>query len=162
MESKEEKDMMYVWLALVIIFVVAECMTVGLFSIWFAGGALVAMILSMAGAGIVWQAVTFLVVSGILLVATRPFVKKYLMNKNVKTNYESVIGEVAKVIETIDNYNQTGAAFADGKEWTARSAKDTVVMEKGSLVKVTAIEGVKLIVEPYEVKQPETAVAEDK
>ena len=153
--------MMYVWLALVIIFVVAECLTVGLFSIWFAGGSLAAMILAMAGAGAGWQMVAFLVVSAVLLVATRPLVKKYLLNKKVKTNYESVIGEVVKVIETIDNYNQTGAAFADGKEWTARSTKDTVVLGKDTLAKVTAIEGVKLIVEPYEVNCAESAAAEE-
>jgi len=162
LQLKEEKDMMYVWLILAIIFVVAECMTVGLVSIWFAGGALTAMLLSMAGASIVWQAIAFLVVSAVLLVATRPLVKKYLLNKKAKTNYESVIGEVAKVIETIDNYNLTGVAFADGKEWMARSTSDVVVLEKGTLVKVTAIEGVKLMVEPYEVKLPETAVTEEK
>lgn len=142
--------MQYFWLALVIIFVVVECLTVGLVSIWFAGGALVAMILAMAGAGAIWQDITFLVVSGLLLIATRPFVKKYLMNKKVKTNYESVIGRVAKVTEKIDNYNQTGAAFVDGKEWTARSTEDSVTFEAGTLVKVAAIAGVKVIVESYE------------
>jgi len=155
--------MMYFWLALVIIFVVVECFTVGLVSIWFAGGSLVAMILAMAGAGAIWQDIAFLVVSGALLVATRPIAKKYLMNKKVKTNYQSVIGEVAKVIETIDNYNQSGAAFADGKEWTARSTEDTVVIEKGALARVISIEGVKLIVEPYQaVKQEEAAAAQEK
>ena len=129
--------MQYVWLAFVILFVVAECMTVGLVSIWFAGGSLIAMLV-------------FLIVSAGLLMATRPFAKKYINNKKEKTNYKSVIGEVAKVIETIDNYNQTGAAFADGKEWTARSNDDAVVIKKDTLVKVTAVEGVKLIVEPYE------------
>ena len=138
--------MQYFWLALLIIFIVVECLTVGLVSIWFAGGSLVAMILAMAGAGAIWQDVAFLAVSGLLLVITRPFVKKYLMNKKVQTNYQSVIGTVAKVIEKIDNYNQTGAAFADGKEWTARSTEDTVIIENGSLAEVTAIEGVKLIV----------------
>lgn len=142
--------MQYIWLAFVILFVVAECMTVGLVSIWFAGGSLIAMFLAMAGAGYVWQIIAFLVVSALLLFATRPLAKKYLNNKKEKTNYKSVIGEVAKVIETIDNYNQTGAAFADGKEWTARSTNDAVVMEKNTLVKVVAIEGVKLMVEPYE------------
>lgn len=144
--------MMYVWLALVIIFVVVECLTVGLVSIWFAGGALVSMFLAMAGAGPIWQCVVFLIVSGALLAGTRPFVKKYLLNKKVKTNYQSVIGEVAKVTETIDNYNQTGAAFADGKEWTARSTDNSVVFAQGTLVKVASIEGVKLMVEPYETK----------
>lgn len=154
--------MQYFWLALLIIFIVVECMTVGLVSIWFAGGSLVAMILAMAGAEAIWQDVAFVVVSGLLLVATRPFVKKYLLNKKEKTNYQSVIGMVAKVTETIDNYNQTGAAFVDGKEWTARSTEDAVTMEKDTLVQVAAIEGVKLIVVPYEkaVAQKEAVKAE--
>lgn len=142
--------MQYFWLVLLVIFVVVECLTVGLVSIWFAGGSLVAMILALAGAGAIWQDVAFLVVSGLLLIITRPFVKKFLLNKKAKTNYQSVIGEVAKVTETIDNYNQTGAAFIDGKEWTARSTENAVTMEDGSLVEVVAIEGVKLLVKPYE------------
>lgn len=139
----------YVWFALFLVFIVVECLTVGLVSIWFAGGSLIAMIAAMAGAGTVWQCVTFLVVSAILMVVTRPVVKKYLLNKKVKTNYQSIIGEVAKVTELIDNFNQTGAAFVDGKEWTARSTEDKVTMEQGTLVTVAAIEGVKLIVKPY-------------
>lgn len=141
--------MQYVWLALLIIFVVVECLTVGLVSIWFAGGSLVAMIMAMLGAKAIWQDVVFVAVSALLLIATRPFVKKYLLNKKVKTNYQSVIGEVAKVTEKIDNFNQTGAVFVDGKEWTARSTDNSVTMEEGSLVKVAAIEGVKIIAEPY-------------
>ena len=153
--------MMYFWLVLTIIFVVVEGLTIGLVSIWFAGGALIAMFLAMAGAGAIWQDVAFLVVSGLLLIATRPFVKKYLMNKKVKTNYESVIGGVAKVTETIDNFNQTGAAFADGKEWTARSTDSAVVIEQGALVRVAAVEGVKLMVEPYEAVRETTAAKEN-
>lgn len=153
----------YFWLALVVIFVIVECLTVGLVSIWFAGGAFVAMIFAMAGAGAIWQDVAFLGVSALLLILTRPIAKKYFNNKKVKTNYQSVIGEIAKVTETIDNFNQTGAAFVDGKEWTARATEDTVIMEKGMLVKVAAIEGVKLIVEPYEktVKQEAAAGVEE-
>ena len=109
-----------------------------------------AMLFAIAGAGAIWQDIVFLVVSALLLLLTRPIAKKYFNNKKIKTNYQSIIGEVAKVTETIDNYNQTGAAFVDGKEWTARSLKDAVTMEKDTLVKVAAIEGVKLIVEPYE------------
>lgn len=142
--------MQYFWLALLIIFIVVEAATVGLVSIWFAGGALVAMFFAMAGAEAVWQDVSFLVVSGLLLVLTRPFVKKHLLKKRTKTNYQSVIGEVAKVIETVDNYNQTGAAFVDGKEWTARSTRNEVVLSQGTLACVVAIEGVKLMLEPYE------------
>ena len=140
----------YFWFALLIIFVVVECLTVGLVSIWFAGGALVAMLFAMGGAGAIWQDVIFLVVSAILLIFTRPLAVKYFNTKKVKTNYQSVIGEVAKVTEKIDNFNQTGVAFVDGKEWTARAEEDAMVMEKDTLVTVVAIEGVKLIVKPYE------------
>lgn len=149
--------MMYVWLALVVFFVIAECATVGLVSIWFAGGSLMAMMLAMSEVEVVWQVIAFLLVSGLLLAATRPVVKKYLLNKRVKTNYQTVIGEIVKVTETVDNFNQAGVAFADGKEWTARSAKDSVILEKGTLAKVIAIEGVKLIVEPYEQVKTHTA-----
>lgn len=139
----------YFWLALLIIFVIAECLTVGLISIWFAGGALIAMFVALAGLGTVWQITVFLLVSAFLLVITRPIAVKYINNKKEKTNYESVIGSVVKVIEKIDNLNQTGAAFADGKEWTARAIDDSVILEKDTFATVVSIEGVKLIVEPY-------------
>lgn len=139
----------YFWLVLLIIFVVVECLTVGLVSIWFAGGALVAMFVSMANVETIWQVITFLVVSGLLLLLTRPIAVKYFNNRKEKTNYQSIIGMVAKVTEKIDNFNQTGAAFVDGKEWTARMVEDALTVEKGAFVTVVAIEGVKLIVEPF-------------
>ena len=151
--------MMYFWMALVVIFVVVECLTVGLVSIWFAGGSLVAMFLAMAGISELWQGIAFFVVSAGVLVITRPLVKKYLLNKKEKTNYQSLIGEVAKVTETIDNYNQSGVAYLEGKEWTARSVQDGVIIEKGALVKVNAIEGVKLMVELYEMPEVQTIAA---
>ncbi len=149
--------MQYFWLALLIIFVVAECLTVGLVSIWFAGGSLTAMFLAMAGLDRVWQIVAFFLVSLALLVLTRPFAVKYINNKKEKTNVDAVIGTVAKVLEKIDNFNQTGAVFADGKEWTARSTEDTVTIEAGTLVTVMAIEGVKLMVQPYEPEKEQEA-----
>jgi len=81
------------------------------------------------------------------------------LNKKEKTNYQSIIGEVAKVTETIDNYNQSGVAYLEGKEWTARSVQDGVIIEKGALVKVNAIEGVKLMVELYEMPEVQTIAA---
>lgn len=139
----------YFWLALLIIFIIAECLTVGLISIWFAGGALIAMFAALAGLGTVWQIAVFLIVSAFLLLITRPIAVKYFNNKKEKTNYESVIGTVVKVVEKIDNLNQTGAAFADGKEWTARAIEDNLILEKDTFATVVAIEGVKLMVEPY-------------
>ena len=65
----------------------------------------------------------------------------------VKTNCDELIGSVVKVTETVDNFAQTGTAIAQGKEWTARCKSDKDRIEKDSLAKVTAISGVKLILE---------------
>ena len=136
-----------IWLGLTLVFLIVEIITVGLTSIWLAGGALVALILNQLGVNLIWQIVAFFVVSVVLMVFTRPFAKKYINAGRTKTNYESIIGKTAKVTETIDNLNETGAAVVDGQEWTAR-AKDTVdVIEKDEIVKVLDIIGVKLIVE---------------
>ena len=142
--------MQYVWLTLLILFVIAECATVGLISIWFAGGSLVAMFLAMAGAPWGWQVAVCLIVSLLLLIITRPIAVRHFNNKKAKTNYQSVIGEVVRITEAVDNFQQTGAAFADGKDWTVRAAEDSVTIAKGEAAVVVAVEGVKLIVKPCE------------
>lgn len=140
----------YVWLAVLIVLIIAEAATVGLVSIWFAGGALAAMFLAMAEVSPVWQLVVFLVVSFGLLLVTRPIAMRHFNNKKEKTNYQSIIGTVIRITETVDNFHQTGAAFADGKEWTVRSADGEIVIEKDSPAVVVAVEGVKLLVRPIE------------
>ena len=83
---------MLVWLGLMILFIVMEIATVGLTAIWLAGGALAALIVSVAGPGIEWQILAFIIVSFLLLVFTRPFAKKYINSHHEKTNYEELIG----------------------------------------------------------------------
>lgn len=138
----------YLWLVLLVVFLVAEWMTVGLVSIWFAGGSLVALVFAAFHASPVVQVIAFLVTSAVLLLGTRPFAIRYFNKKKVKTNYQSVIGTVVKITETVDNLNQTGSALADGKEWTVRSDVDGVVIAEGEKAVVVAIEGVKLMVKP--------------
>ncbi|MGN0505305.1 MAG: NfeD family protein [Lachnospiraceae bacterium] len=140
----------FLWLALMVLFLVVEWATVGLVSIWFAGGALIAMLLAAAGAGFIWQIIAFLAVSALLLVLTRPFAVKFINTKKEKTNYEGIIGKIVRVTERVDNYGQTGSANVGGQEWTARSEEDTVILEAGTLAKVVNIKGVKLILKPYE------------
>ena len=108
------------------------------------------MFLAMAGVPSGWQIVAFLIVSLLLLIFTRPFAMKHFNKKKTKTNYQSVIGTVVRITERVDNFNQTGAAMADGKEWTARSAEDNVILEKDDAAVVVAVEGVKLMVKPVE------------
>lgn len=142
--------MEFIWLALLVVFLVVEWVTVGLVSIWFAGGSLVAMLLAAAGVPEIWQIVAFLAVSALLLILTRPMAVKFMNSKREKTNYEGIIGKIVRVTERVNNYEQTGAANVGGQEWTARAEDDTVIIEKDALAKVVNIKGVKLILRQYE------------
>ena len=119
----------------------------GTTSIWFAAGALVAVVAALFHAPIAVQFALFGIVSVILFLFTRPVAEKYLNNSRTKTNINSIIGEEAKVTEEIDNFNQKGAVVVRGLEWTARSADEKEIIPEGSKVRVKEIKGVKLIVE---------------
>ena len=150
MELFMQYGMAAVWMALVIIFLVVELITVGLTTIWLAGGALVAFILAAVGAGFWLQLVAFFVVSFVLIYFTRPFAMKYLNPRRTRTNSEELIGTVVKVTERIDNRAAKGTALVKGLEWSARAVSNDMIIEKDTLVKVLRIEGVKLIVEPVD------------
>lgn len=135
-----------VWLVLLILFIVVEVATMGLTTIWFAGGALVALISSLLGAPIAVQIVLFAVLSLVLLIFTRPIAVKYFNKDRVKTNVESVVGQKAIVTTEINNLLGVGTASLGGQEWTARSAKDDVVIPEGTTVVIDKVDGVKLIV----------------
>lgn len=136
------------WIIILLACLVIEAITVGLTTIWFAAGALAALIAELCGAGLLAQIMLFIVVSVILLVAVRPFTLKYMNPKRIRTNYEEAIGKKARVTAKIDNFAGTGTADLNGQEWTARSEKDEITFEAGSRVKVVAVKGVKLIVAP--------------
>ena len=146
----EDTVTVYVWLGLLILFQVIEIATVGLTTIWMAGGALGALILDLAGLNLWWQIGAFLVVSFTMLVFTRPFVVKYINSHHEKTNYEGIIGKVVRITEKVDNLQQTGTAVVNGLEWTTRAERDDVILDPGDLAKVVNISGVKLIVKKYE------------
>ena len=146
----EDTVTVYVWLGLLILFLVIEIATVGLTTIWMAGGALGALILDLAGLNLWWQIGAFLVFSFTMLVFTRPFVVKYINSHHEKTNYEGIIGKVVRITEKVDNLQQTGTAVVNGLEWTTRAERDDVILDPGDLAKVGNISGVKLIVKKYE------------
>ena len=134
------------WIILIILFAVVEIATVGLTSIWFAGGALVALLASLIGLNLGWQIAIFVVVSVLLLAFTRPWALKYLKPHLVRTNYEEAIGENACITDTVDNRKETGTAVLKGQEWTARAYEDGKVFEAGTIVTVKEIRGVTLYV----------------
>lgn len=135
------------WIILLIGFVVIELATVGLVSIWFGAGALVALIVAALGGGLLFQILAFIFVSFGLLFATRSWAKKFINNKTQKTNVDSLVGKTVRITQRVSNLDQTGAAVLSGQEWTARADDDKEIFEQGELAKVVRISGVKLIIE---------------
>ena len=136
-----------IWLALLIFFVVAEAVTIALVSVWFAAGALVALLATIVTDNIWTQILLFVIVSAVTMAVVRPLAKKYVFPHRVPTNADRVIGREGVISETVDNLNSTGAVVVAGMAWTARSDSNPVIPE-GTAVTVKRIEGVKLYVAP--------------
>ena len=139
-------SMVWIWLAAAIIFIIIEAVTVGLTTIWFAAGALVALILALIKVGVGVQVAVFLILSLVLLATTRKIFVNKLKTGSEKTNVDALVGEEAVVLENITPFN-TGLVKVKGQNWTAIAADKDASILKGSTVKIKAIEGVKLIVE---------------
>ena len=137
-----------IWLIITVILIVVEIITLGLTSIWFAGGAFVAGLISLTGAHWLVQLLVFAVVSTLLFVFTRPFAAKHLMKNVEKTNVDSLIGQTGLVTQDIDNLNAKGQVKVRGQIWTARSISDEVKLHEGQKVSIESISGVKVIVKP--------------
>lgn len=140
-----------IWFVLLLAFLVVEAACpIHLVSIWFAAGALVAMIASFLGAAVWLQIVLFLIVACALVVLLWPFIKKFLNPKLAKTNIDAVVGSEGYVTADIDNIAATGQVKLGAMEWTARSTSGQPI-PKGTLVKVDRIEGVRAYVSLEEV-----------
>ena len=137
-----------IWLVVMILLLIIEAVTVGLTTIWFAAGALAAILASMLGIGITGQIILFSGVSLILLIFTRPIAVRYITPHHIRTNYEDAVGNTVKITKRVHNINGTGTALLNGQEWTARTKDDRITLEEGALAKVAAVEGVKLILIP--------------
>lgn len=134
------------WLVAVIVLGVIEAATVNLVTIWFALGALAALISSVFNGPLWLQLLLFLAVTALTLVITRPLLKKYFnKNSHKPTNADMAIGKQAVVTEAVDNVSGSGAVKCMGKDWSARSENGQAI-PVGTIVTVVKIEGVKLIV----------------
>jgi len=138
--------MVYVWLAVLVLFVIIEAITVQLVTIWFATGALAGLITALCSGPIPLQIALFVVVSVLALVLTRPLVKKMTQTHFSPTNADRFIGQNGIVTRRIDNLQASGEVRVKGSTWTARSTDDSIIEEKET-VTVRRIDGVKLIVE---------------
>lgn len=137
--------MSYVWFAAIIIFVFLEAATLGINLIFFAIGAVGAMITSMLGGNIWLQLVVFVGLTAVTLYFTRPLVKKYFNSRRVHTNADRIIGKTATVTHDIDNSKGEGQICIEGQIWSARSESGEI-MTAGSTVTVISIIGVKAVV----------------
>lgn len=137
------------WLVILVVFLLVEANTVGLVSVWFAAGALAALIASLLSAQLWLQAVLFLVVAAACLACLRPLTRKYFKPKLERTNVDSIIGSQGYVTGDIDNLSAVGTVKLGAMEWTARSTSGEKIAA-GTLVKVDKIEGNKAFVTPVE------------
>lgn len=136
-----------VWVALVALFLFMESTTVTLVSLWFAAGALGAMIVALLGGPIWLQLAVFIALSAILLTALRPLVRKYIKPRISATNVDALIGSQGYVTVAVDNLAAAGQVKLGAMPWTARSSDGSPIPE-GTLVRVERIEGVKAYVTP--------------
>lgn len=139
--------MWYIWLIAAIIFCAAEILYNGFFIIWFAIGSFAALIISFLTPNLIIQTLVFLIISFILLITLTKRITEKLSNKTtVQTNIDGLIGKKGIVIETIGKDNlEPGLVKLDGETWSATSANEEII-EKGTLVEINAIKGVRLIV----------------
>ena len=134
-----------IWFGALLVFLIIESQSLSVVSIWFAAGALAAMITSICGGELWLQGVLFVAVSVITLACLRPVVRKYFTPRLVKTNLDALIGTVCPVMEEIDNIQSVGKVKLNGMEWSARST-DGANIPKDTLVQIDRIEGVKVYV----------------
>ena len=137
--------MIVVWLVVSAALIVAEIISLGLTTIWFAIGALAAALAAFLGAGISIQLIVFAVLSLVFLIFTAPVARKHFMRQPEKTNVESLVGMIGVVTDAIDNLKSEGTVSLNGQEWSARSESGANIV-KDCRVSVVSISGVKLIV----------------
>ncbi len=140
-----------IWGAVLAIMLIAELSTLQLVSIWFAAGAAAAFITAFFDGAVWLQMTLFVLVSILLLVFTRPLLKKFTVGKTAPTNSELEIGKIAIVIEEINDLTDSGRVKTGGVDWKAVSA-DGSVIPKGTTVRIKDLKGTKLYVEPVEEK----------
>jgi membrane protein implicated in regulation of membrane protease activity len=138
-----------IWIVIAVIFAIIEALTMGLTTIWFTIGCVAASFASIAGASVLVQVIVFLCVSIVLLYFTRPLAEKKLKVGTEKTNVESLPGKTALVVKAITPLH-TGQVKVQGQIWTAVSDSIDSTLEQGSMVRIIRVEGVKLVVEPFE------------
>ena len=130
----------WVWVAVTILCVVIESLTLSLTTIWFGISSFVLVFLAFTPIPFGVQLLIFVLLSLVLLIFTRPIVKKKLNQKKIATNYERIIGQIAVVTKKITAIDK-GSIKINGMEWTA-AVKEDITLEEGSKCIIEEIAGV--------------------
>ena len=137
--------MVYIWIGVIVAAIVLEMLTDQLIAVWFMPSAIICAILDLCAVPMPWQLLVFLLVTVAGIVLSRTVLRKYFCFKKTATNVEAVVGEKCVVIERIDNFAGCGQAKVRGQVWSARSIEDEEIFEPGEVLRVVAVEGVRLI-----------------
>ena len=136
----------YIYLALTISALIIEFISNEMVSIWFAGGGIVAMILSAFDVSWIIHVPVFVLVSAVLLASFRKVVMKYFNKNDSKTNADEAIGKEYELLTEI-GFNQPGTIKVNGVVWGAITQNQKDAIPSGVIVKVIGIKGNKYIVE---------------
>ena len=139
--------MWQIWLIASGVFLILEIFTMGFLVFWLSIGCLLAALISLITDSIIIQTAVFVLSSGVLILATKPLVKKFAERDNKKTNVYSLVGKKAIVTEEIDWASGNGQIKFDGQVWSAKTTEQ-VNIAKGTEVEIEKIEGVKAFVKP--------------
>jgi len=139
-------EVWWIWMAVAAFFVIAEIFTAGFFLLWFGIGAAVAGLLALLKFGAVWQWASFIIVSGILLAASRKLAEKFTKKQPPGIGADRFIGKKGVVLEDIDNIKNVGRVRIDKDEWRADSATEATIPQ-GKIVKVVRLDGTHVVVE---------------
>ncbi len=138
--------MVFVWLVIAVVLGIFEAATVALVSIWFAIGAVAAMVPAYFNAPFWVQILVFILVSALCFVFTRPFFKKIIRVNKQPTNADRLVGQEGVATDDIENIECRGKVFISGLTWSARSETGELIPQ-GAVVTVKKIEGATLVVE---------------
>ena len=141
-----EIPMPFIWLIVAVVLGVIEAITVSLISVWFAVGALAAIVPAYFGAPFWVQIFVFLAVSTISFAFTKRFFKDVVKVKKQPTNADSILGTDGIVTSEINNLEGVGKVYISGLTWSARSENGEKIFE-GAVVTAKRIEGATLVVE---------------
>ena len=138
--------MVFVWLVIAVVLGIFEAATVALVSIWFAIGAVAAMVPAYFNAPFWVQILVFILVSALCFVFTRPFFKKIIRVNKQPTNVDRLVGQEGVATDDIENIECRGKVFISGLTWSARSETGELIPQ-GAVVTVKKIEGATLVVD---------------